>query len=288
MERKQIVIFGGCFNPPLNSHFSLAQQIINEYENIEKIVFVPVNSKYQKADLIDNEHRYKMLELVCKKNDKLDVSKTEIDSDRPLYTIETLRIFQAKYSEYEIAFIIGSDNLKELNTWQKADELTKDFKIYVLERDKDNIEEVFDKIINDFDFDICLFGHSHKYLYRKYKNKIFINPGSIGQSNDYSSYKYCIIEIIDEINVILKEFNVRESFDKLVNYYKKTKYYKDNYVWANLVLYTIRDGIAYCPLFLEEFNHRIEKLGELNEKEFNKIWDKTFKDLKKTYDIEEI
>jgi len=36
MERKQIVIFGGCFNPPLNSHFSLAQQIINEYENIEK------------------------------------------------------------------------------------------------------------------------------------------------------------------------------------------------------------------------------------------------------------
>jgi len=25
-----------------------------------------------------------------------------------------------------------------------------------------------------------------------------------------------------------------------------------------------------------------------NEKEFNKIWDKTFKDLKKTYDIEEI
>ena len=154
--------------------------------------------------------------------------------------------------------------------------------------DKDNIEEVFDKIINDFDFDICLFGHSHKYLYRKYKNKIFINPGSIGQSNDYSSYKYCIIEIIDEINVILKEFNVRESFDKLVNYYKKTNYYKNNYVWANLVLYTIRDGLAYCPLFLEEFNNRIEKLGELSEKKFNKIWDKTFKDFKKTYDIEEI
>ncbi len=142
MGRKQIVIFGGCFNPPLNSHFSLAQQIINEYENIEQIIFVPVNSKYQKADLISNEHRYKMLKLVCNNNDKFEVSSVEIDSDRPLYTIETLRSFQEKYSEYDIAFIIGSDNLKELDTWQKADELTKDFKIYVLERDKDNIEEI--------------------------------------------------------------------------------------------------------------------------------------------------
>ena len=142
MERKQIVIFGGCFNPPLNSHFSLAQQIINEYENIEQIIFVPVNSKYQKADLISNEHRYKMLKLACDKNEKFDVSRIELDSPRPLYTIETLRIFQETYSKYQIAFIIGSDNLKEINTWEKAEELTKDFKIYVLERDKDNIEEI--------------------------------------------------------------------------------------------------------------------------------------------------
>lgn len=134
MERKQIVIFGGCFNPPLNSHFSLAQQIINEYKNIEKIIFVPVNSKYQKADLISNEHRYKMLKLACDKNEKFDVSRIELDSPRPLYTIETLRIFQETYSKYQIAFIIGSDNLKEINTWEKAEELTKDFKIYVLER----------------------------------------------------------------------------------------------------------------------------------------------------------
>ena len=45
-NKKKIVIFGGSFNPPLNSHFSLAEQIINEYKDIEKVVFVPVNSKY--------------------------------------------------------------------------------------------------------------------------------------------------------------------------------------------------------------------------------------------------
>lgn len=142
MKKKQIAMYGGCFNPPLNSHFSMAQQLINEYENIEKIVFVPVNSKYQKADLISNEHRYQMLKLICDKNEKMDVSRIEIDSDRLLYTIETLRKFQNIYPDYEIAFIIGSDNLKELYNWKKADELIKDFKIYVLERDKDNVTEI--------------------------------------------------------------------------------------------------------------------------------------------------
>lgn len=142
MKKKQIVVYGGSFNPPLNSHFSLAEQILNEYSQIEKIIFVPVNSSYQKADLIENEHRYQMLKLVCDKNDKLEVSKIEIESSRQLYTIETLRKMQEKYYEYEIAFLIGSDNLKELDTWQKTDELVKDFKIYVLERDKDDIEEI--------------------------------------------------------------------------------------------------------------------------------------------------
>lgn len=142
MKKKQIIIFGGCFNPPLNSHFSLAEQMINEFDEIEKIIFVPVNSNYQKIDLIGNEYRYQMLKLVCDKNDKLDVSRMEIDSTRVLYTIETLRKFQKIYPKYEIAFMMGSDNLKEFDTWQKANELIKDFKIYVWERDKDHMEEI--------------------------------------------------------------------------------------------------------------------------------------------------
>ena len=46
MGKKKIIVFGGCFNPPLNSHFSLAEQIVSEYEDVEKIIFVPVNSRF--------------------------------------------------------------------------------------------------------------------------------------------------------------------------------------------------------------------------------------------------
>ena len=40
MVKKKIIVFGGCFNPPLNSHFSLAEQIVSEYEDIEKLMLI--------------------------------------------------------------------------------------------------------------------------------------------------------------------------------------------------------------------------------------------------------
>ncbi|MCI9177140.1 MAG: nicotinate (nicotinamide) nucleotide adenylyltransferase [Clostridia bacterium] len=141
-NKKQIIIFVGCFNPPHNTHFAIAEQILNQYKEVEKILFIPVNSKYKKAGLIENEHRYNMLELVCSQNEKFEISKIEIESNRALFTIETLEKLQQEYDEYEIGVMIGSDNLKELDTWHRAEDLVKRFKIYVLERAHDNIQEI--------------------------------------------------------------------------------------------------------------------------------------------------
>lgn len=144
LVKKQIVVFGGCFNPPLNSHFSLAEQLLAEYHQIEKIIFMPVNSQYQKVDLIENKHRYEMLKLACNRNEKFEVSSIEMDYPRQLYTIETLTKLQRQYEKHEICFTMGSDNLKELETWSQAEKLIKNFKIYVFERDKDDIEQIIE------------------------------------------------------------------------------------------------------------------------------------------------
>ena len=150
-DDKIIVVFGGSFNPPLNSHFSLAEQIISEYENVEKLIFVPVNQKYQKKGLLDNKYRYEMLKSVCDKNDKFEVSDIELKKKRQPYTIETLEEIQKQYPEKTICFTTGSDNLKELKTWEKAEDLVKKFKILVLERDEDCLEDIIkqDKFLSN-------------------------------------------------------------------------------------------------------------------------------------------
>lgn len=168
-DKKILAIFGGSFNPPLNSHFSLAQQIVNEYENIEKVIFVPVNSKYQKEGLLENKHRYNMLKLVCDKNENFIVSDIELKQEKQLYTIETLELLQKQYPNNIICFTIGTDNLKQISTWGEAEKLVTDFKILVLERDEDSMDEIIKK-------DTFLLEHKDSFI--KLKENIRSNISS--------------------------------------------------------------------------------------------------------------
>ncbi len=145
--RKQdtVVVFGGSFNPPINSHFGIAQQVLNEYEQVEKIIFIPVNKKYEKDGLLENEHRYNMLKLITDKNENFTVSNIDMNGSRSLYTIETLEEIQKQYKDKQIWFLIGSDNLKELHTWKRAEDLVSKYKVLVMERNQDKIEEIIVK-----------------------------------------------------------------------------------------------------------------------------------------------
>ena len=144
MGKKIIAVFGGAFNPPANSHVNLAKQILEKNGNIEKIIFVPVSIRYNKQGLASNEDRFQMLSEVCKNNEQFGVSAIEINSDKQLYTIQTLKLIQQQYKQHEICFILGTDNLKELETWYHVDELLENFKILVIERNDDIAKDIIE------------------------------------------------------------------------------------------------------------------------------------------------
>lgn len=140
---KKLVVLGGAFNPPTIAHFSLAEQIKNEIEDLEKVVFMPVNSNYKKAEMpVSNEHRFNMLEMVCKDLDKVEVSRLELDETRVLTTIETLRILKEQNPDKEIVFAMGTDNLQEFHTWNNYLDILNEFKVLVFERGEDNFDEI--------------------------------------------------------------------------------------------------------------------------------------------------
>ena len=195
-----IAVFGGAFNPPLNSHFGFAEEIVNQYENIEKIIFVPVSGRYDKQGLISDEHRYNMLKLVCSKNPKFLVSRIEIDDDIHPYTVDTLETIKTEYPENEIWFITGTDNLKQLPRWHGAELLLTEFKILVLQRDDDNI----DKIIAD---NKLLNSHRESFVKLETNNDLQYYKSSyvrklIGQGKPFKQYMpEEVYEYIEENNL---------------------------------------------------------------------------------------
>ena len=59
---KKYAFFGGSFNPPTIAHKTLAIKAAEKL-NLDKVFFVPVGDGYKKDGLIDEKHRFKMLQL---------------------------------------------------------------------------------------------------------------------------------------------------------------------------------------------------------------------------------
>lgn len=203
MEKKVIAVFGGSFNPPTVAHINLAKQILKRVENIEKVIFVPVSTKYNKNGLAPDEQRFNMLKCICRDEEGLEVSRIELDSSRQLYTIETLKEIRSGNPNKDIYFILGTDNLKELETWYKAEELISSFKILILKRDNDNIETII----------------KENYLLQKYRNS-FIELDNIEQIDLSSSYIREKVVKGEDITDLVPE----EIKKDVISIYKKESY----------------------------------------------------------------
>lgn len=159
---KKIGIFGGVFNPPHNFHFTVAEEILNNHPEFEKIIFMPVGDKYKKPEIIPAEHRYNMLKLACTKNPKLEVSDFEMQQEEQFYAYQTLDAFQKLYPDHKLSFIIGTDSLKTFETWKRYEYLLENYEILVYPRGKDDAKEILknhpilQKHTDQFSFANCL------------------------------------------------------------------------------------------------------------------------------------
>lgn len=141
----RIGIFGGSFNPLHKMHKDIAITLIdNNY--VDKVIYVPVGNNYKKKDLISFEHRYNMLNLMTKKEDKLEVSNISL-SQNFLYTYQVLDYFKNEYNNSSIYFICGSDNLIEFSNWKNYEYILENYKLLVVGRNDDNIDKILENYL---------------------------------------------------------------------------------------------------------------------------------------------
>ncbi len=130
-----IAILGGSFDPVHNGHLAIAQLAL-EYFNLSKIFFIPAGTPPHKLDSVNltADQRLEMLKSAIVGNDNFSIWEGEIYRKGPSYTLLTINEFRNKYPDCRILFIIGSDNIKEILTWHKYEELIKLVTFAVTER----------------------------------------------------------------------------------------------------------------------------------------------------------
>lgn len=139
---KNIILFGGSFNPIHLGHLKMAKIASDEFD--ADIFFIPSKNPVWKNDCIDISHRIKMLELALKdfNCDRFNYSLIEAESDDTTYTIDTVNYFLNNYQFDNLYLLIGEDQVIKFHRWKSASELAKKCKIIFFPRDdSDEINE---------------------------------------------------------------------------------------------------------------------------------------------------
>ena len=135
MCKTKIGLFFGSFNPVHNGHLMLANYIV-EYTDLDFIWFVvsPQNPFKDKDSLLQDRHRFDMLEMAVKNDSRFEVCDIEFNMPKPSYTIDTLTRLSELYPETEFHLICGMDNLAGFQKWKNAQEILDNYHLLVYPR----------------------------------------------------------------------------------------------------------------------------------------------------------
>ena len=134
---KKIGILGGTFDPPHNAHYEIARRAIEQFQ-LERVIFIPSGTPWQKDSKTSFEDRYKMTNLLIQDNNLFELSDIEKSEKNPSYTFETLN--NLDYPKESLYFILGSDTAINIKTWKNYEQLSDLTHFLIALRSEDNTE----------------------------------------------------------------------------------------------------------------------------------------------------
>jgi len=123
--KKRIALYGGTFDPVHLGHLAVARTITQIFE-IDELLFVPAwMAPHKRArEVTPALHRYAMLALATQQDDRLRISRFELESPDRNYTVETLAHFESELGYgAELFFLMGADSWSEIQTWKEWERL---------------------------------------------------------------------------------------------------------------------------------------------------------------------
>jgi nicotinate-nucleotide adenylyltransferase len=131
----RIAFYGGSFDPVHGGHLAIAQKLTEIFE-LDEFVFIPAfHAPHKKRKKPTSAfHRFAMLALATSREQKIKVSKMELDVPEKPYTIETLTRLKNDLTDARIFFVMGADSWQDITTWREWETVLTMVNIIVVTR----------------------------------------------------------------------------------------------------------------------------------------------------------
>lgn len=115
-----IGVFGGTFDPPHFAHAVLADLACSQL-NLEKVLWVVVGEPPHKPgrEISPPELRADMVRKIAEMDVRFELSRVDLDRAGPHYTADTMEHLREQHPAEELAYIMGSDSLRDLPSWHE-------------------------------------------------------------------------------------------------------------------------------------------------------------------------
>jgi nicotinate-nucleotide adenylyltransferase len=133
---QRIGLFGGTFDPVHHGHLIIAQTVL-ERAHLDRMVFIPSACPPHKGQevMFDAPARRTFLTLAVCGHPRFSVSDIELQRRGISYTIDTIRELKLRLSSgAELFFLVGMDNLYEIETWKDPRGILEQCTVLVAER----------------------------------------------------------------------------------------------------------------------------------------------------------
>jgi len=123
---KKVGLLGGSFDPIHMGHMEMAKQAKKQLQLDEVWFVLSYDTPLKKRKLTTYEDRKKMVELAIQGYKKFHVCTIEEDSKQKNYTIDTVLELKKKHQDTRFYFLLGGDQIKQLDKWKAIDHLQEE------------------------------------------------------------------------------------------------------------------------------------------------------------------
>lgn len=136
-------ILGGVFNPPHVGHLICAQEALVQLD-LEQVLLIPVGEAPHRAVEHDPgaEVRHALCERAASADERLAVSRVELERAGPSYTVDTLAHLRADRPEDELVLLLGGDEAATLGSWHEPEQVLELATVAAVERDGARRQEI--------------------------------------------------------------------------------------------------------------------------------------------------
>lgn len=128
-------ILGGIFDPIHYAHLAVAEQA-REALDLDRVLFMPAGQPVHRvAAHASAEDRQRMIELAIHGNPAFEVSRLEVDSDGPSYSVDTLEALASAAPARAYTMILSSEAVALMpTTWHRPQRVLELAEVAVVRR----------------------------------------------------------------------------------------------------------------------------------------------------------